>query len=104
MSDYEGIALFTPAEGRADAVAAALAGLVAPSRAEAANCGYTVRRVDTTPPRYAVLERYRDRAGFEAHRDAPHTRAVLDRADELLAAPPEVLYLDPEEVRPDVAA
>ena len=98
MSDFEVIALFTPAEGRADAVGAALAGLIAPSRAEAANRGYAVRRIDATPPRYAVLERYRDRAGFEAHRAAPHTRAVLDRADELLAAPPEVLFLEPEEV------
>jgi quinol monooxygenase YgiN len=99
MSDFEVIALFTPAEGRADDVAAGLAGLVAPSRAEAANRGYSVRRIDATPPRYAVIESYRDRAGFETHRAEPHTTAFLARTDELLAAPPEVLFLEPEEVR-----
>ena len=77
---------------------AALAALVAPSRAEPANRGYTVRRISATPPRYAVLERYRDRAGFEAHRVAPHLIAFRERYDELLAEPPEVLVLEPGEV------
>ena len=99
MTHFEVIALFTPADGQADAVHAALAGLVAPSRAEPANRGYTVRRISATPPRYAVLERYRDRAGFEAHRVEPHTAAFLPRAGELLAEPPEVLILEPDEVR-----
>src|SRR3954449_3857783 len=99
MTDFEVIALFTPADGQADAVHAALAGLVAPSRAEPANRGYTVRRISATPPRYAVLERYRDRAGFEAHRVAPHLTAFRERFDELRAEPPEVLVLDPGEVR-----
>jgi quinol monooxygenase YgiN len=98
MTDFEVIALFTPAAGRADAVRAALAGLVAPSRAEPGNRGYTVRRIRATPPRYAVIERYRDRAAFEAHRAAPHVTAFLERSDELLAEPPEVLALEPEEV------
>ena len=99
MPDYEVIALFTPAEGRADDVAAGLAGLVAPSRAEPANRSYSVRLIDGTPPRYAVLESYRDRAGFEAHRAQAHTSAFLARAGELLAGPPEVLVLEPGEVR-----
>src|SRR3954454_6192468 len=98
MTDFEVIALFTPADGRADDVQAALAGLVAPSRAEPANRGYTVRRITATPPRYAVLERYRDRAGVEAHRVEPHLTAFRERFDELLAAPPEVLVLEPGEV------
>src|SRR6476659_2930630 len=78
MTDFEVIALFTPADGQADAVHAGLAGLVAPSRAEPANRSYTVRRISTTPPRYAVLERYTDRAGFEAHRVAPHLTAFRE--------------------------
>ena len=99
MTNLEIIAVFTPADGRADAVHAALASLVAPSRAEPANRGYSVRRISGAPPRYAVLESYRDRAGFEAHRVEPHTTAFLERADELLAGPPEVLILEHEEVR-----
>lgn len=98
MPDFEVIALFTPADGQADAVHAGLAGLVAPSRAEPANCSYAVRRISATPPRYAVFESYRDQAGFEAHRIAPHTAAFLARADELLAGPPEVLVLEPGDV------
>jgi quinol monooxygenase YgiN len=98
MTDFEVIALFTPADGQDDAVHAALAGLIAPSRAEPGNRGYSVRRIDATPPRYAVIERYRDRAAFEAHRAAAHVTAFLARSDELLAGPPEVLALEPEEV------
>jgi quinol monooxygenase YgiN len=98
MTDYEVIALFTPADGQDDAVHDALAGLVAPSRAEPANRGYIVRRISASPPRYAVLESYRDRAGFEAHRDTPHLTAFRARFDELLAKPPEVLVLEPGEV------
>jgi len=99
MTDFEVIALFTPADGQAEAVHAALAGLVAPSRAEPANRGYTVRRISATPPRYAVLERYTDRAAFEAHRVQPHLTAFRERFDELLAKPPEVLVLEPGEIR-----
>lgn len=98
MTDFEVIALFTPADGQADAVHAGLAALVAPSRAEPANRGYRVRRISATPPRYAVFERYRDAAAFEAHRTAPHTSAFLERADELLAERPEVLVFEPGEV------
>jgi quinol monooxygenase YgiN len=99
MSDYDVIAVFTPADGQADAVRAALAGLIAPSRAEQGNRSYAVRRVMGSPPRYAVLESYRDEAAWEAHRAAPHVTAVLERSDELLAQPPEVLIFEPEEVR-----
>jgi quinol monooxygenase YgiN len=99
MSNYEVIALFTPADGRADAVHAGLAGLIEPSRAEPGNRGYTIRRTSATPPRYAVIETYRDQAAFEAHRATPHVSAFLDRAGELLAEPPEVLVLEPDEVR-----
>ena len=98
MTDFEVIALFTPADGQAEALHAALASLVAPSRAEPANRGYTIRRISGAPPRYAVIESYRDRAGFEAHRVKPHTAAVLGRARELLAEPPEVLFLEPGEI------
>jgi quinol monooxygenase YgiN len=98
MSNYEVIALFTPADGRTDAVHAGLAGLIAPSRAEPGNRGYTIRRTSATPPRYAVIETYRDQAAFEAHRATPHVTAFLEQADELLAEPPEVLVLEPEEV------
>ena len=98
MTDYEVIALFTPADGQADALHAALAGLVAPSRAEPANRGYSVRRIRATPPRYAVLERYADQSGFEAHRVAPHLTAFRERFDELLAKSPEVLSSNPRSV------
>jgi quinol monooxygenase YgiN len=98
MTDFEVIALFTPADGQDDAVHAGLAGLVAPSRAEPGNRGYAVRRLSGTPPRYAVIETYRDAAAFEAHRAEPHVTAFLARADELLARPPEVLVFEPGEI------
>jgi quinol monooxygenase YgiN len=98
MPNYEVIALFTPADGREDAVHAGLASLIAPSRAEPGNRAYTIRRTSATPPRYAVIETYRDAAAFEAHSATPHVTAFLERAGELLAGPPEVLVLEPGEV------
>ena len=92
------IALFTPAKDQDEAVRAALADLVAPSRAEPANRAYSVRRIMATPPRYAVLERYEDRAGFETHRAQPHLTAFLEHANKLLAEPPQVLILEPGEL------
>jgi quinol monooxygenase YgiN len=98
MSELDIIALFTPSAGCAQSVEDLLRAAVAPSRAEAGNVAYTVRRLEGTPARFAVLERYAGEEAWAAHREAPHIRRLLDQSKDLLAAPPEVLYLAPGEV------
>jgi len=98
MNELEIIALFTPAEHRAQDVEDVLKAAVTPSRAEPGNVAYAVRRLAGTPTRYAVLERWADDEAFAAHGQAPHIRRLLDRADELLTGPPELLHFAAGEV------
>jgi quinol monooxygenase YgiN len=98
MTELEIIALFTPAEHRAQDVEDFLKAAVTPSRAEPGNVSYAVRRLTGTPTRYAVLERWADDEAFAGHRQAPHIRRLLDRADELLTGPPELLHFAAGEV------
>jgi quinol monooxygenase YgiN len=98
MPELEIIALFTPAEHRAQDVEDVLKAAVTPSRAEPGNVAYAVRRLAGTPTRYAVLERWADDDAFAAHGQAPHIRRLLDRADELLTGRPELLHFAAGEV------
>jgi quinol monooxygenase YgiN len=98
MHELDIIALFTPAEHRAQDVEDILKEAVTPSRAEPGNVSYAVRRLTGTPTRYAVLERWVDEDAFSAHGRAPHIRRLLDRADELLTGPPELLRFAAGEV------
>jgi quinol monooxygenase YgiN len=45
---------------------------------------YTVHTVADEPRVRIFYELYRDRAAFEAHEEQPHTRAFLDRREELV--------------------
>jgi quinol monooxygenase YgiN len=91
MHELEIIALFTPAEHRAQDVEDVLKAAVTPSRAEPGNVAYAVRRLAGTPTRYAVLERWADDEAFAAHGQTPHLRRLLDHADDLLTGPPQLL-------------
>src|ERR1700689_4513940 len=47
---------------------------------------YAVHRVDGQPLQRLHYELYRDRAAFEAHEAAPHTRRYLDQRGQYLAS------------------
>jgi autoinducer 2-degrading protein len=68
------IAYWTAKEGEEDAVAAALANLTEPSRAEPGNLTYVVHRDPADPRRFVIYERYVDAAAFEAHAASQHFR------------------------------
>ena len=76
MSELEIIALFTPTEDHVHSVEDLLKAAVAPSRAEPGNVAYTVRRLEGTPARFAVLERWADDEAFAAHGQTPHSGAA----------------------------
>jgi quinol monooxygenase YgiN len=91
MSELDIIALFTPTEDHVGSVEELLKAAVAPSRAEPGNVAYAVRRLEGTPARFAVFERWADDEAFAAHGQTPHLRRLLDHADDLLTGPPQLL-------------
>ncbi len=68
------IAYWTAKEGEEEAVAAALAKLTEPSRAEPGNLAYVVHRDPEDRRRFVMYERYVDVAAYEAHAASEHFR------------------------------
>ena len=71
---YVVIARWTAKEGEEDAVAAALAELIEPSRAEPGNLTYVVHRDPEDGRRFVIYESYVDADGYAAHADSDHFR------------------------------
>ena len=44
--------------------------------------------------RYGIFDTFRDKAGQEAHLDGEIAKALFAKADELLAEPPQIEYLE----------
>ncbi|WP_033290476.1 putative quinol monooxygenase [Amycolatopsis jejuensis] len=65
-------AVWTAQAGAEDEVAAAVAQLVEPSRAEPGNLFYQPHRDPEDPRRFFFYEQYADRAGYEAHGSSEH--------------------------------
>lgn len=70
------IARWTAKDGEEGAVAAALAALIGPSRAEPGNLTYRVHRDAEDPRRFVIYERYVDEAAYAAHADSEHFRRI----------------------------
>jgi quinol monooxygenase YgiN len=71
---YVVIARWTAEPGEEDAVAAALAALTGPSRAEPGNLTYVVHRDLEDPHRFVIYESYVDEAAYTAHAESEHFR------------------------------
>ena len=46
------------------------------------------------PSSFAIVDAFPDEQGRQAHLDGPVAAALLERADDLLAGPPEIQQLD----------
>ena len=68
----------TAKEGEADAVAAILQGLAAPSMAEPGMKFFMPYRSPEDPSQFFVYELYEDAASWDAHNASPHFRAAVD--------------------------
>ncbi|MGV1049622.1 MAG: putative quinol monooxygenase [Solirubrobacterales bacterium] len=71
---YAVIAKWTAREGEEAAVAAALANLIEPSRAEPGNLAYQVHRDPRDPRIFLIYELYEDEAAYAAHGASEHFR------------------------------
>ncbi|TFW16868.1 putative quinol monooxygenase [Duganella callida] len=80
------VARWQPADGQHDEVRAILAELRPASLAEPGCLGYEVYLAVDAPYCLLLIERYRDQAAIEAHRQSAHYQAlVVQRALPLLA-------------------
>lgn len=76
----------------ADALGAALLGLIIPTLKEEGALHYVLHRDNDDPCVWILYETWRSRADLEAHFEQPYTRAVMARFPELLAQDMELTF------------
>jgi len=72
-------------EGKGDAIADILQGLIAPTMAEKSVKFFVPYRSPTDPLSFFVYELYVDEVGWEAHNNAPHFLSVVNELVSLAA-------------------
>jgi quinol monooxygenase YgiN len=94
MSEIVGFVDVRAAEGRADAVLAALEACTAPTQEEQGCLLYAVHRDNADPQHFVLLERWRSQEEVDAHLATPHVAALLAFAGEPgnLAQPPQLTF------------
>ena len=83
-------ARFHARPGQADAVAAAIAGVAPPTRAEPACLSIEIYRSIQDPALFHIHSRWTDEAAFEAHAVLPHTVSFLAAVQPLIDHPLDV--------------
>ena len=90
--DYVVIARWTAKQGEEEAIAAALAQMIAPSRAEPGNLAYEVNRDPEDPCVFVLYERYADEDAYAAHAASEHfQRHAVPNLDRLASRQREFL-------------
>jgi quinol monooxygenase YgiN len=84
------VALMSARNGHEDQVARELEALLAPTRSESGCLQYDLHRAADDPRTFMFYERWRSQGDLDAHLARPHITSFLERADELLDAPPEL--------------
>jgi len=77
---------------KADEVAALLTGAVALAEAEPGTIAWYAAR--TSPTTFWIFDTFGDEEARQAHINGPIAAALMAKADELLASPPEILAAD----------
>ncbi|HUN50007.1 MAG TPA: putative quinol monooxygenase [Candidatus Sulfotelmatobacter sp.] len=83
-------ARFHAREGAAEAVAAAIAAVVPPSRAEPGCLGIAGYRSTREPRLHFIHSRWRDEAAFDRHAGLPHTQHFIATVEKLIDHPLDV--------------
>lgn len=82
------VVLLEARPGKEEELARFLAGALPLAQAEEKTAVWYALR--SGPTGFAIVDAFPDEAGRAAHLDGPIARALLSRADELLAAPPDI--------------
>lgn len=83
MAHVKIVAVLTAKPGKAEALAALLDGMLAPSRGEAGCLRYDLWRDQANVERFVLDELYVDDAAIAAHRETAHFRDYLSKIGEL---------------------
>lgn len=94
MSEIVVVGSLKARPGKEDETREALDGLVAPTHAEDGCILYSLHQGVDDKTRFAFVERWASREHLGAHLAGPHIAAVLERADELLSEPPDIVVYD----------
>ena len=94
MSEIVVVGSLKARPGKEDDLEQALAGLVAPTHAEAGCILYALHRGVDDPARFAFVERWESRQHLDDHLGSAHISALLEQADELLAEAPDIVVYD----------
>ncbi len=94
MSEIVVVGSLKARPGKEDEADGVLAGLVAPTHAEAGCILYAMHRGVDDPARFAFVERWESRQNLDDHLASPHIAALLERVDELFAEAPDIVVYD----------
>jgi len=95
MSPVVVVATFTLRPGQEEAAHAAFAGLVEQTHAEAGCLAYALHEDPRDPLTLVMVERWDSQSALENHFEQPYVTELLARAEEFLAAPPDIRSLVP---------
>jgi|SRR5947209_3479518 len=91
------MAQFRARRGAEDAVKAALARVVVPTRGEAGNISYDLYQATDDPTLFVLYERWRDQDSFDWHLEQPYLQQMLADVSGHLAEPYSGTQLTPVE-------
>lgn len=95
MTEIVAVATLTPLPGKTDELVEAMRDLVAQVHANEPGCLLYALHRHPDGERLVMVEKYVDAAAVKAHRASEHFKAAGAVLGGLLAAPPEVLALEP---------
>lgn len=86
------LATLTAKPGKEDEVGTFLAGALPLAEQEDATTAWFAIKLDDRT--FGIFDVFPDDAGRQAHLDGPIAAALMERADELLASPPDIRPID----------
>lgn len=84
----------TAKNGKTEELKDLLISLLEPSRAEAGCLQYDLHTFKENSSTFIFYETWKDQAAFDSHSATPHFKHFADNVGELIAAEPEVIYLN----------
>ena len=89
------LAILKARRGQAPALKAALLALIEPTRAESGNRDYMLFERCDEPGTFYMREAFDDQLAFDTHLATAHFQRFAEQADQLLAEPLQLIFLDP---------
>lgn len=84
------VAHLTAKQNKIEETRVALEALIEPTRAEDGCIVYELMQNNAEPSDFTFIEEWASDAALDAHLQSEHIRILQSRADDLLAAPPDV--------------